>query len=34
MMNLAKYLRQTFPELTVHYLDKHPRTWTVVAGGK
>ena len=29
MMNLAGYLRETFPELTVHYLDKHPRTWTV-----
>ncbi len=33
MMNLAKYLRETFPELTVHYLDRHPRTWTVAAKG-
>ena len=32
MMNLAKYLRETLPDLTVHYLDKHPRTWTVRAG--
>ncbi len=31
MMNLAKYLGATFPELTVHYLDKHPRTWTVMS---
>ena len=31
MMNLARYLGGTFPELTVHYLDKHPRTWTVTA---
>jgi len=31
MMNLAKYLDETFAELTVHYLDKHPRTWTVTA---
>jgi len=31
MMNLAKYLRETFSELTVHYLDRHPRTWTVTA---
>ncbi len=31
MMGLAKYLAETFPELTVHYLDRHPRTWTVVA---
>ena len=31
MMNLAKYLEQTFGQLTVHYLDKHPRTWTVRA---
>ena len=30
MMSLAEYLRQTFPELTVHYLDRHPRTWTVM----
>ena len=29
LMNLAKYLGETFSELTVHYLDKHPRTWTV-----
>jgi len=31
LMNLAKYLDETFPELTVHYLDKHPRTWTARA---
>jgi len=30
MMNLVKYLGRTFPELTVHHLDTHPRTWTVV----
>jgi putative NIF3 family GTP cyclohydrolase 1 type 2 len=33
LMNLAKYLRETFPLLTVHYIDKHPRTWTVRSGG-
>jgi len=32
IMNLAKYLRETFAELTVHYLDRHARTWTVAAG--
>ena len=32
MMNLARYLGETFSELTVHYLDKHPRTWTVTSG--
>lgn len=31
MMNLTRYLGETFPELTVHYLDRHPRTWTVMA---
>jgi putative NIF3 family GTP cyclohydrolase 1 type 2 len=29
--NLARYLRHTFPALTVHYLDLHPRPWTVMA---
>jgi putative NIF3 family GTP cyclohydrolase 1 type 2 len=29
LMNLANHLGEAFPELTVHYLDKHPRTWTV-----
>lgn len=29
--SLAGYLRETFPELTIHYLDRHPRTWTVMA---
>lgn len=29
--SLAQYLRDTFPELTVHYVDKHPKPWTVVA---
>jgi putative NIF3 family GTP cyclohydrolase 1 type 2 len=27
--NLALYVAQIFPELTVHYLDNHPRTWTI-----
>ncbi len=26
---LAGYVRQTWPELTVHYLDLYPRPWTV-----
>ncbi len=34
IMKLAQYLRETFPELTVHYLDKHARTWTVMTGRK
>ena len=29
--NLARYLGETFPELTVHYLDLHARPWTVRA---
>jgi putative NIF3 family GTP cyclohydrolase 1 type 2 len=29
--NLAQYLRDTFPSLTVHYLDLHARAWTVMA---
>jgi len=28
--NLAKYLGETFPDLTVHYLDEHPKPWTVM----
>ena len=28
--NLAAYLRETFPSITVHYLDLHPRPWTVM----
>ena len=29
--NLAKYLRETFPALAVHYVALHPRPWTVMA---
>jgi putative NIF3 family GTP cyclohydrolase 1 type 2 len=29
--NLARYLGETFPELTVHYLDRHARPYTVMA---
>jgi putative NIF3 family GTP cyclohydrolase 1 type 2 len=29
--NLARYLRETYPALTVHYLDLHARPWTVMA---
>jgi putative NIF3 family GTP cyclohydrolase 1 type 2 len=29
--NLAKHLAKTFPELEFHYLDRHPRPWTVSA---
>jgi putative NIF3 family GTP cyclohydrolase 1 type 2 len=29
--NLARYLRETYPSLTVHYLDLHARPWTVMA---
>ena len=29
---LAAYLAEAFPELTVHYLDLHPKPWTVMAG--
>jgi putative NIF3 family GTP cyclohydrolase 1 type 2 len=29
--NLAKYLDRTFLALTVHYLDRHARPWTVMA---
>jgi putative NIF3 family GTP cyclohydrolase 1 type 2 len=31
--NLARYLRETFPSLKVHYLDLHARPWTVMARG-
>lgn len=31
VQNLARYLQQTFPMLTVHYLDRHARPWTVGA---
>jgi len=31
MINLAKYLHETFLELTTHYLDEHPETWTVMS---
>ncbi len=30
MQNLAGYIRSTWPELTVHYLDLYPRPWTLV----
>ena len=29
--NLARYLREVFPALTVHYLDLHARPWTALA---
>jgi len=29
MRNCADYVRKTWPELTVHYLDLYPRPWTV-----
>jgi hypothetical protein len=29
--NLARYLREAFPALTVHYMDLHARPWTVMA---
>ncbi len=29
--NLARYLGETFPALTVHHLDLHARPWTVMA---
>ena len=29
--NLARYLRETYPSLTVHYLDLHARPWTAIA---
>jgi putative NIF3 family GTP cyclohydrolase 1 type 2 len=29
MKNLAEYVSQTWPQLTVHYLDLYPRPWTV-----
>ncbi|MCL6431950.1 MAG: Nif3-like dinuclear metal center hexameric protein [Anaerolineae bacterium] len=29
MESLARYLSAHFPDLTVHYLDRHPRAWTV-----
>jgi hypothetical protein len=29
--NLARYLDETFPALTVHYLDRHVRPYTVMA---
>jgi putative NIF3 family GTP cyclohydrolase 1 type 2 len=28
--NLARHLAETFPELEVHYLDRHPKPWTVM----
>lgn len=28
--NLAKHLTETFSELEVHYLDQHPKPWTVM----
>ena len=28
--NLAHHLAETFPKLDVHYLDRHPRPWTVM----
>jgi hypothetical protein len=27
--NLARYLKETFPELQVTYLDRHARYWSV-----
>ena len=30
MQSLARYVRETFPELTVHYIDRHPKPWTVM----
>ncbi|MBD3182171.1 hypothetical protein GF312_07760 [Candidatus Poribacteria bacterium] len=27
--NLARYLKETFPELEVNYVDKHPKYWTI-----
>jgi len=27
--NLANYIRMTFPELKVKYLDRHPKYWTI-----
>ncbi len=30
MKNCADYVQQTWPELTVHFLDLYPRPWTVV----
>jgi len=32
MVNLAKYLKEQFPQLTFHGLEKHARTWTVMGG--
>lgn len=32
MENLACYLREAFPALTVHYLALHSRPWTVMTG--
>jgi len=32
LMNLANYLGETFSELAVHYIDKHPKPWTVTSG--
>lgn len=29
--SLARYVDETFPDLTVHYIDRHPKTWTVKA---
>lgn len=28
--NLARHLAEAFPELEVHYLDQHPKPWTVM----
>jgi putative NIF3 family GTP cyclohydrolase 1 type 2 len=32
MENLARYLDETFPVLTVRYIDRHPKPWTVMPG--
>ncbi len=29
--SLARHLAETFPQLAVHYLDRHPRPWTATA---
>jgi len=34
MVNLAKYVKEQFPQLTVHHLEKHARPWTVMAEAK
>ena len=30
MESLARYLAEAFPELTVHYLNHHPKPWTMM----